>query len=155
MKKNLTALIFLLTISSAYSQLNQYKFEQIDSLQKKERRKVVVFFHTDWCKFCIAMQNGTFKNKEIIKKLNQDFYFINFNAEQKQDIVFDNTIYRFKKNGTSSGIHEIALYLAIENKQVNFPSICVFSDPENSVFRYNGFLTALNLMKILKTLKTI
>ena len=77
--------VFLFS-NSSFSQINTYHFEQLDSLQKKQKRNIVVFIHTDWCKYCKAMQNTTFKNDKIIHILNSEFYFIELNAEEKRDI---------------------------------------------------------------------
>jgi thioredoxin-related protein len=38
------------------SQLQSISFEEIDSLQRIEKRKTIVFIQTDWCQFCHAMK---------------------------------------------------------------------------------------------------
>ena len=73
----------------SFSQIKIIQFEQIDSLQRIEKRNVAVFIHTDWCKYCQTMQNTTFKNDSIIKVLNNKFYFIDLNAEEKRNVIFN------------------------------------------------------------------
>jgi hypothetical protein len=51
----LGSIILLPNIS--FSQIKSYPFEQIDSLQKIEKRNVIVFIHTDWCKSIDAKHN--------------------------------------------------------------------------------------------------
>ena len=148
-KKLFISLLFL-NFFSGYCQLKPHQFEQIDSLQQLEKRNIVVFFHTDWCKFCKAMKNSTFKNSQIEAALNNKFYFIDFNAEQKQVVIFDNRTFKYKNNGISSGIHEIAFALASEGKQLNFPAIVILNPKNEIIFRYNGFLNAVEFLKILK-----
>jgi thioredoxin-related protein len=80
--KNFHVLLWLLFFlgsvmlpEKSHAQLKTYQFEEIDSLQIIEKRKIVLFIHTDWCKYCQAMKNTTFKNKDIIDLLNERFYF--------------------------------------------------------------------------------
>ncbi|WP_347051272.1 thioredoxin family protein [Flavobacterium olei] len=98
--KKLSLLILLFGITSmGFSQLKSIAFEEIENLQKIQQRKVVVFIHTDWCQFCQRMKSATFKNQEIIQQLNDDFYFIDFNAEEKRDISFQNKTFQFNPTG--------------------------------------------------------
>ena len=72
MKKNFCFLLLLCClIPAAFAQLHSFSFEEIDSLQRIEKRKTIIFIQTDWCQFCHAMKNTTFKNEEIIKELNK------------------------------------------------------------------------------------
>jgi hypothetical protein len=66
------------------------------------------------------MENSTLK-KPVIKELNENFYFISFDAETKQDITFNNHTFRFKPTGTNTGIHELATALATIDDQVFIP----------------------------------
>lgn len=59
-----------------FTQLNVMTFQQIEERQSNELKNVIVFIHTDWCNYCKAMENTTFKNKEVIEKLNKDFYVV-------------------------------------------------------------------------------
>ena len=86
----------LLLPDKSFSQLKKYRFEQIDALQNREKRKIIIFIHTDWCQFCQAMQNTTFKNRDLIDKLNTNFYFIDLDAEETRDISFLGRTFRFK-----------------------------------------------------------
>lgn len=140
MKKTLILLLFLMTTLQGFAQLNKIEFEQIDSLQKIQKRKIIVFIHTDWCKFCHAFKSQTLKNKDIIKTLNNNFYFIDFNAEEKRKIDFNNKNFVFKPNGNSSGIHELAIQLATFNKQINYPTLCVLNDKNEIIFQHTTFL---------------
>jgi thioredoxin-related protein len=137
-------------ITQGFAQLNVVQFEQIDSLQKIEKRNVIVFIHTDWCKYCKAMHNKTFKNEAVIKNLNEKFYFIDFNAEEKREIIFNNAIYSYKPSGINSGVHELALQLGTIDKQISYPTLCILNDKNEIVFQYNSFLNAKDFLKLLE-----
>ncbi|WP_395058808.1 thioredoxin family protein [Flavobacterium sp.] len=153
MRNLICLVIFILAIPKGFSQLNLSKFEEIDSLQKVEKRKVIVFIHTNWCKYCTAMQSKTFKNQLVQNEINERFYFISFDAEEKEKIIFNKNTFVFKPNGNNSGIHELAIELGTINKQINYPILCVLNDKNEIVFQHNSYLNSKQLIKILKTIK--
>jgi thioredoxin-related protein len=154
MKKNLYLLLLLcFVIPSGFAQLHSVSFEEIDSLQRIEKRKTIVFIQTDWCSFCHTMKNTTFKNEEIIKELNNTFYFVDFNAEEKRTVVFNKTTFQFKPTGNTSGTHELAIALGTINKQLNFPVLCVLNSENDIIFQHSGYLKPKELKLILAKLK--
>lgn len=146
------ACIFL-QAQPVWSQMKTYSFEQIDSLQKIEKRNVVVFIHTDWCKYCQTMQNTTFKNDSIIYKLNTQFYFIDLNAEQKENIVFNGRTFKYKPTGTNTGIHELAEQLATVDNQEAYPTLCFLNSNKEIIFQYYQFINSTDLSTLLTRLK--
>jgi thioredoxin-related protein len=153
MKKNLLLLLLCCSIPDGFAQLQSISFEEIDSLQRIEKRKTIVFIQTDWCQFCHAMKNTTFKNEEIIEELNNAFYFIDFNAEEKRTVVFNKTTFQFKPTGNTSGTHELAIALGTINKQLHFPVLCVLNSENEIVFQHSGYLKPKELKLILAKLK--
>ncbi|RTY85167.1 thioredoxin family protein [Flavobacterium sp. LS1P28] len=154
MKKKLYLLVLLcFAIPSGFAQLHSVSFEQIDSLQNNKKRKTIVFIQTDWCQFCHAMKNTTFKNEEIIKELNAAFYFIDFNAEEKRTVIFNKTTFQYKPTGNNFGTHELAIALGTVNKQLNFPVLCVLNSENEIIFQHNGYLNPKEFKLILAKLK--
>ena len=136
-----------------FSQIRTYHFEQVDSLQKKQKRNVAVFIHTDWCKYCQTMQNTTFKNDSIIKVLNDKFYFIDLNAEKKRNVIFNNHTFKFKPTGANTGTHELADQLGAVNNKISYPTLCFLNADSEIIFQYNQFINSKDLQIILKRLK--
>ena len=154
MKNKLFILLLLCcAIPSGFAQLHSVSFEQIDSLQTIEKRNTIVFIQTDWCQFCHAMKNTTFKNEEIIEELNAAFYFIDFNAEEKRTVIFNKTTFQFKPNGNNFGTHELAVALGTVNKQLNFPVLCILNSENEIIFQHSGYLKPKELKLILEKLK--
>lgn len=149
MRKILCCLFFFWAIPQGFAQLHLAQFEQIDSLQKVEKRNVVVFIRTDWCKYCKVMHNKTFKNEAVIKLINEKFYFVDFDAEEKREIVFNKASFTYKPSGSSSGVHELALQLGTINKQISYPTLCILNYKNEIIFQYSSFLNGRDLMKIL------
>lgn len=146
-------LVFFWAIPSGFAQLKSYSFEQIDSLQRNQNRKIIVFIHTDWCKYCQAMKNSTFKNEEVVKNLNNNFYFLTLNAEEKRAINFNSRKFVFKTNGNATGIHELAYELANTNTQITYPTICVLNAKNEIIFQQSNYLPAKEFLMILEKLK--
>jgi thioredoxin-related protein len=130
----------------SFSQLKGYQFEQIDSLQASEKRSVAIYLHTDWCKYCHAMKNTTLKDKNVIKLLNEKFYFIDFDAEEKRTIIFNNKSYSYKPSGNNTGLHELATQL---DKEITFPSLIFLNDTKEIIFKHNQYISSKDLISIL------
>jgi thioredoxin-related protein len=152
--KKLVILIFFLGITSTgFCQLQSRSFEAIDSLQQIQKKKIIVFIHTDWCQYCQKMKSTTFKNREIIQSLNSDFYFIDFNAEEKRDISFNNQIFKYQPTGNNVGVHELALQLGTMNNQIVYPVLCVLNEKNEIIVQYNNYLSPKDFKLLLEKLK--
>lgn len=142
----------LLWTESASAQLITYRFEQIDSLQQVAPKKVVVFIHTDWCKYCHTMQNITLKDKKVIAILNEQFYFVNFDAEEKKPITFNRHTFNYKPNGSNTGIHQLAEQLATKEGKITYPTLCILNGRMEIVFQYANLISVNDLKAILKAM---
>ncbi|TCI84952.1 thioredoxin family protein [Tenacibaculum sp. M341] len=150
-------LLFICVSLNLFSQqekvqvLHEYTFEELTELQKKEQRPVVVFLHTNWCKYCFAMKKNTFTNTKVIDLLNNNFYFISFNAESKKEITYNNYTFKFKPSGTNTGVHELAI--ALTSNKLTYPSTIVLSNKNEIIFEASSFLNYSSLIKSLKAVK--
>jgi len=138
--------------SFAQNKLMSYTFEQLNSLQMVEKRNVIVFIHTSWCKYCKAMQNTTLIEPKIIDLLNDKFYFIDLDAELRTDISFGGQTFRYRPKGTSTGVHELAEQLAIIDNKITYPTLCILNPKNEIIFQYDQYISAQKLKPILKTL---
>jgi thioredoxin-related protein len=156
MKKWLTLynllFLMLLSISTGFAQPKQYSFEQLDSLQSVAKKPVLVFIHTEWCKYCHAMKNNTLKNKTVTKEINKKTYFISFNAEEKRTITFDGDSYHPKTNSIQSGVHELTEKLTKKNKKITYPTLVLLNEKNEIINLWDGFLTAKEILVILDKL---
>lgn len=153
MKKLFLLIIFFGITSTGFCQLQSRSFKAIDSLQQIQKRKIIVFIHTDWCQYCQKMKSTTFKNQEIIKSLNSDFYFIDFNAEEKKDISFNNQTFKYQPTGNNVGVHELALQLGTMNNQIVYPVLCVLNEKNEIMVQYNSYLSPKDFKLLLEKLK--
>ena len=70
------------------STVNWLTFEEAVERSKTEKKKIFIDVYTDWCGYCKVMDKNTFSQADIAQYLNENFYPVKFNAEQKQDITF-------------------------------------------------------------------
>lgn len=152
-KLSLIALIFFWAIPSSFAQLKTYSFEEVEQLSNVNPKPIVVFIHTSWCKYCKMMENSTFKNPAVIKELNENFYFISFDAESQKQITFNNHTFHFKPTGTNNGIHELATALATIGKQVVYPTLTVLDCDNTIQFQQHSYIPTKALLPILKKMK--
>ena len=90
MKKALLILL-LATFSTIVAQdhkINWLSIEEVEVLQQKEPRKVLMDVYTTWCGPCKMMMRNTFTNKDVINYVNKNFYAIKFDAESGEDVTF-------------------------------------------------------------------
>lgn len=101
-------------------------FEQAVERSKTEKRKIFIDVYTDWCGWCKVMDKNTFSEAEVAKILNENFYPVKFDAEQREDVVFNGTTFKFVPSG-NKGYHQLAA--ALLNNQLSYPTV-VFLDEE-------------------------
>jgi len=143
--------LFILCSQVGLAQLKENTFEQIDG--SSEKKPIVVFIHTDWCKRCLIMKNTTLKDKALIEELNKNYHFVSFNAESKKAIQFKNKTYKFKQINKSKGIHELAELLGKYKHHISYPTIVFLNSKKEIVFHYTQRLRAKGFLRLLNDLK--
>lgn len=126
------------------SELKWHSFEEVLKLQEKNPKKVIIDVYTDWCGWCKKMDKNTYSDASIIKKLNEDYYFVKFNAEQKEDVQFRDKTLRYKEEYKS---HELALSLL--SGKMSYPSTAFLDEDMNMLTVVPGYLTPKDLSPIL------
>jgi len=128
-----------------------YNVSAIDSLLLKGNKDVLIFMYTDWCQYCAAMKQTTFKNKSVLQLINQHFFLVYFNAESKKEVSINGKQFRFIPTGVNTGAHELATALT-GNSTPAYPFIAVMNAKRELVFTYNSYLSAKELTAVLNDL---
>jgi thioredoxin-related protein len=146
MQRALIIFIFMLIqVSDLPAQNRDVKFEEIKSLQDKTPKPVVVLIMTSWCKYCHAMKNTMTKDKNVTALLNEKFYTVFLNAEDKNDIIFAGRNFKHK-----AGLHELARELGTVKGQISYPTIAVLNLKNEIIYQHNGFLSPRAMFSILE-----
>ena len=129
--------------------LKTYTFSEIEILQQTKPKPVVAFIYTDWCKICFGMKKKTFQNLKVINLLNDRFYFIKLNAEHKKEIFFLGKKFKYKPNGSKTGIHELAKELGTINNKTSYPTTAFLSSKFESNLQIDSYINSKKMENIL------
>lgn len=99
MKKNLvfklTLYLFLFmagfiglnTEAMAIDEIKWNKYDEGLSLARKQNKKILLYFHADWCKYCKLLEKTTFKNKTVVTYLNNNYINISANSDIEKKLA--------------------------------------------------------------------
>lgn len=150
----LLALLFVGSLASGQSTSPIItSFAKIDSLQRTAPRPMVIFIHTDWCRYCEHMQQTSLRDAKVVNLLNDQFYFLTLNAETEQPLTFGGHVFAFQPLGRENGVHALAAALGTVDGQLQYPALVVMNAAYEINFQYSGFLDNRALIKILRMAK--
>ncbi len=139
------------TLFAQQTKIKWLTFEQLEDSLALKPKKVFIDFYADWCVYCKKMDEAAYKNVEVIKILNTEYYAVKMNAESRDTIIFDeqtykNTAYGKKRNP----VHEIPLLLASrEGIPFSLPAIVVFDKNFQITQRYFEYISPKKMLKVL------
>ena len=152
-KKLLILLVFFCTFSG-FAQLKTYTFSEAEKLEQQNPKPIFVFIHTSWCKYCKMMENSTFKNPEVVQLLNDNFYFVSLDAEQKNPILFKNNTFRFQPKGQNTGVHELAEELGTVDGAMTYPTFSILDKNNTILLQISDYTDAKTMIGLLKEAAT-
>lgn len=111
-------------------------YEEVVEASKKNPKKVFVDVYTNWCGWCKRMDQTTFKNEDVVKILNKDYYAVKLNAESDQ---------QFTQNGKTMTYRQ----LARSYKATGYPTTVYLNEDLSVIQAVPGYQQAENLEMIL------
>ncbi|WP_149913863.1 thioredoxin family protein [Sphingobacterium cavernae] len=143
----LIVILFICAWQVSHAQILPTKIEQIDSLMAKQPKPILVLLSTDWCQYC-AMQHRQIQRNKNFKQKSDHFYFVDFDAESKDKIKFQNKEYVYKPTGINIGTHEL-VFVMIGSNKISYPSWVLLDKQYQPIFRHNGLLNPQQLNELL------
>jgi len=116
-----------------------HTWEEAQAKMESEPRKIFIDMYTSWCGWCKKMDASTFKDPAVVKYLNEEFYAVKFNAEQKETINYSGHDFQFVKNGRR-GYHQLAHSLL--NGRMSYPSFVYLNENMERIMISPGFKQA-------------
>lgn len=130
----------------AKAKINWMSMEEAEEAAQKEPRKLLIDVYTDWCGWCKRMDQTTFQNPQIVEYVNENYYAVKLDAEQKDSIRFKDHTFKFVDQGRR-GYHELAA--ALLNGKMSYPNIVYMDENLNLISAVPGFQNAKNFEKII------
>ncbi len=127
--------------------INWMTWDEAIKANEKTGKKIFIDFYTDWCGWCKRMDASTFSDAEVAKYINENFYPVKFDAEQKEDIVFQGTTFKFQKGGRR-GAHGLAVELL--NGRLGYPSYVYLTPNYERILISPGYKPVPDMKKELK-----
>ena len=146
------SIIFVFVLLSSHAPVPESKvdwitFEEAIEMHKDNPKKLLIDLYTDWCGWCKVMDRETYSNQIIADYINQNFYPVKFNAEQKESVTFKGTTFKFVASGRR-GYHELAA--ALTRNKLSYPTT-VFMDEELRILQaMAGYLKPNQMEPIVK-----
>ena len=156
MKKILfgSAFILILVITSAFrptaepaptaKAIKWYTFEEAVALSKDNPKKMFIDVYTDWCGWCKKMDKSTFTDPKVAAYLNEHFYPVKFNAEQKESVEFKGHTLKFLTDLGRRGVHELAY--ALLDGRMGYPAFVYLDSKQDRISISPGYKDAKMLM---------
>jgi hypothetical protein len=147
MKKILSILLLLLTVSFGYSQKSYgVSFKELEQKMTQQPRPILIKMYTGWCAICKIQDKQIEKDNALQQILANNYYYIELDAESREPISFNKTIYTFIPHGTG-GLHALAALLG--EAKGSYPCWVLLLPDYTIEVRYDGLIKSRKLVKIL------
>lgn len=148
--KHLLVLIAIWTVPiSSFSQeanINWIDIQDLEQAQAKEKRPVFIDFYTSWCGWCKRMDKTTFVDSRLIAYINENYYAIKFDGEEKATVAYRGSQFKFVNQGRR-GYHELTM--GFLKNQWSFPTVVIMNTELEILQNFRGYRTADELLPIL------
>lgn len=131
----------------ADDEIHWLTWDEAIKANEKSKKKFFIDFYTDWCGWCKRMDKSTFADPAVAKYVNENFYAVKFNAEQKEDVVFQGTTFKWQAGGRN-GVHMLAYELL--DGRLGYPSYVYLTPGYERILISPGFKPVPDMQKELK-----
>lgn len=133
-------IIVLVFFFSAFVPVKKDKVEwltvaELQVAYSKNPKPILVDVYTDWCGWCKVMDRETYSNDNVADYINEHYYAVKLNAEQKETIEWNGKKYNYDKRNK---VNQLAVYLT--GGQLSFPTTIFLTDLNARPAPISGYL---------------
>ncbi len=151
-------ILFLLALAGMFAygfissgnddEIKWMSFDDAVKLDAQHPKKVFIDVYTPWCGWCKKMDETTYKDPDIIKYLNENFYAVRLDAETGDTFHFKDHKFYNQKPHTRGYANELASSLL--DGKLGYPTT-VYMDENFSRLTYlQSYISTADLKPILK-----
>lgn len=115
--------------------VNWISFEQLQQMYDSAPRPIIVDLYTDWCGWCKVMDKNTYGNSKVAKFINEHYYAVKYNAESKENVVFNGKTYSYNPEYKTN---DVAIYLS--SGQLEYPNTIFLSGLNSTPAPLAGYM---------------
>lgn len=155
--KNKKVIVFILAISGGLfmsltpgkddTEIHWLNFDEAIKLNQSHPKKILVDVYTSWCGWCKRMDASTYKDPDIIKYINKNYYAVRLDAETKDTFHFNNHVFVNAAPGQRGSVNELA-YSLLDGKMA-YPTTVYLDEKVNRLTYVSSYLSAEDLKPIL------
>ena len=118
---------------------------QLQEAYSKNPKPILVDVYTSWCGWCKVMDKETYSNEKVAAYINEHYYAVKFDAEQKETVQWGGKKYEYNKDNK---INDLAVYLCYG--QLSFPTTVFVTALNAQPAPLAGYLKAKEIESPLK-----
>ena len=143
-------IIVLVFFSSAFmpEKKDKVKWLTVADLQaaySQNPKPIMVDVYTDWCGWCKVMDKETYNNDNVAAYINEHYYAVKLNAEQKETLEWNGKKYNYDKRNK---VNQLAVYLT--GGQLSFPTTIFLTELNAPPAPLSGYLKVREIEAPLK-----
>jgi len=153
MKKIILLLCVLVAVSHIVSAADTQKeihwisFEEAEARMKQQPKKVIIDVYTGWCGWCKVMDRKTYANDSLIRYVNEHYYAIKFDAEQRTPVKFMGKTWNYSQQNK---VNDLAVELM--RGRMSYPTTIFMDEGFTNAQPMPGYLEVFQMESILKYL---
>lgn len=152
MNKIFLSIIFLITFATWANagdnkkhEINWMTFEQAEAKMKEHPKKVIVDVYTGWCGWCKKLDRDIYTNDSLVDYVNEYFYAVKFDAEQKTTIHFVGKTWDY---APEKRVNDLA-YALLQGK-MSYPTTVFMDENFKDAQPVPGYLELFQMENVMK-----
>lgn len=133
------------TVVDDATEIRWMSLDDVQVAMKAKPKKVFMDVYTDWCGWCKVMDKKTFSHPDVIRYINKNFYAVKLNAEQREPIRFNGSMYSFKEDARAN---EFAVNIL--QGRMSYPTSVIMEENFQNPQPIPGYLDVPTIEKVLK-----
>jgi thioredoxin-related protein len=128
-------LLLMAMVAKPKEKVNWISVEELQQKYAQTPKPILVDLYTDWCGWCKVMEKNTYGNAKVATFINEHYYAIKYNAESKENVVFDGKKFAYNP---AYKTNDLAIYLS--SGQLEYPNTIFLSAINASPAPLSGYM---------------